>query len=274
MNLRATLSGVGVAMALSLTPALAQELPADAKLIVPGQLTVAYRTDDRPVSFIDEAGKPAGFLVELETEIASRLGLKVEFIATDFASMLPAVRNKLYDTAAFQVLVTPEREEVVSFTTPVGYSMSQLVSLKSAPIEMIDGAVGKAVAVTRGSALIPMLEEMAPGVVVREFPNIASSLNALLGGQVDALFTGLNVATDLVKDHEELTTSQVVATGHTAFPVASDNPGLKKALDETLAAVMMDGTFTAAYTKWLPDVPIPEELYAQYPGMPQRDPVQ
>jgi polar amino acid transport system substrate-binding protein len=212
--------------------------------------------------------------VELETEIASRLGLEVEFIATDFASMLPAVRNKLYDTAAFQVVVTPEREEVVSFTTPVGYSMSQLVSLKSAPIEMIDGAVGKAVAVTRGSALIPMLEEMAPGVVVREFPNIASSLNALLGGQVDALFTGLNVATDLVKDHEELTTSQVVATGHTAFPVAADNPGLKKALDETLAAIMMDGTFTRAYSKWLPAVPIPDELYAQYPGMPQRDAVQ
>jgi hypothetical protein len=38
MNLLATLSGIGVAMALGLAPAFAQEqLPADARLIVPGQ---------------------------------------------------------------------------------------------------------------------------------------------------------------------------------------------------------------------------------------------
>ncbi|WP_176086417.1 transporter substrate-binding domain-containing protein [Martelella sp. HB161492] len=271
MNAFFKLSLAGLTLALAAGPVMADGLlPAGARLVVPGQLTVAYRTDDRPVSFVDDQGRPAGFLVDIETKIADALGLKVEFVATDFASMLPAIRNDLYDTAAFQVLVTPEREEVVAFTTPVGFSQARLVSRKDAPIAEITGAVGKAVAITRGSALIPKLQELAPGVEVREFPNIASSLNALIAGQVDGLFTGLNTAASLVEEHEELTGSQVVSTGHSAFPVAIDNPDLKQALDAVLKKIMLDGTFTRTYAEWISaSVPIPDELYAQYPGMPR-----
>ena len=119
--------------------------------------------------------------------------------------MVPAVQNHQYDTAAFGVLVTPEREAVVDFTTPIGYGQAQLVSRKNAPLETIERADGKTVAVTTGSALIPLLQKIAPKVTIKEFPNIASSTNALLAGQVDGLFTGNATAAHLVELHPELT---------------------------------------------------------------------
>ncbi|NLS01097.1 amino acid ABC transporter substrate-binding protein [Rhizobium sp. P38BS-XIX] len=268
MNALIRFSIAAAAIALPTTIAFAEDA-AKLKTVSAGQLTVAYRTDDRPVSFIDSDGKPAGFLVDFENAVGKKLGLEVVYVATDFASMVPAVRNKRYDTAAFQVLVTPERTAAVDFTTATGYSEARLVSLKTKAIDKVDGAKGKTVAITRGSALIPKLNEIAPGVSVREFPNIAASLNALLAGQVDGLFTGLNTADELVEKHSQLAASQVVTTGMAAFPISKDNPDLKKAMDGAIAELMKDGTYTTLFTKWYAaSVEMPDQLFVDYPGMP------
>ena len=239
------------------------------KTITPGKLTVAYRTDDKPVSFIKD-GKPAGFIVDFMQAIGAKLGLKVEFISTNFASMLPGVRNNIYDTAAFGVLETPKRRKVVNFTTPVGYGQARLVSRATSPIAKVDGAQGKTVAITRGSALIPLINKIAPGVKVKEFPNIAASLNALIASQVDGLFTGLATADRLVNTHKGLVASQMVTSGIDGFPVAKTNPQLLAALNKAIASLMKDGTFTKLFVRWNPaTVEVPEQLYSDYPGMPR-----
>jgi polar amino acid transport system substrate-binding protein len=264
MRLLPIFASTGLALTLSLGAAAASDMT----LVTPGQLTVAYRTDDKPVSFIQD-GVPSGLYVDFENALGARLHLKVSFISTSFAAMLPAVRNHQYDTAAFGVLVTPERQAVVDFTTPIGYSQAELISLKTAPIAKVNGAEGKTIAVTVGSALIPVLKQIAPGVSVKTFPNIASSANALLAGQVDGLFTGQETTAQLLAKHPEFVASQTVTSGEIAFPVAKDNPQLLKALNGAIAAVMQDGTFNKIFAKWSDaSMTIPDQLYQNYPGMP------
>ncbi|TMV83293.1 amino acid ABC transporter substrate-binding protein [Thioclava sp. BHET1] len=264
-------SALAALATLGLTGAAAADT-ATLKTVRPGQLTIAYRTDDKPVSFIQD-GKPTGFLVELNNAVAKKLGLKVEYIATDFASMVPGVRNGRYDTAAFDMLESEKRAAIVDFTVPIGFNQARLVTLKTAKIDKVENAGGKTVAITRGSALIPKLEQIAPKVSVREFPNIAASLNALLAHQVDGLFTGLSTANGLVTKHDQLAASQVVTTGKAGFPIAKDNAALKKAYDEILTGLMKDGTFTTLWEKWHPaTVQIPDDLYQAYPGMPHQKP--
>lgn len=273
-----TIHWIGLALSAGLLPSLVT-LPAQADTtasaihtVRPGHLTIAYRTDDRPVSFIKN-GKPTGFMVEFETAVAARLGLKPVFIATTFAAMLPAVRNHRYDTAAFGVLVTPQRRAMVAFTTPIGYAQARLVSRKTGAIATVQNAKGKTIAITQGSALIPLLRRIAPGVRVKEFPNIASSTNALRADQVDGLFTGLATADQLVHQHLGLTGSQVVTSGVTEFPVAKSNPQLRAALNQAIAVLMKNGTFTRMFVRWNPpNVPMPDQLYADYPGMPHAAP--
>jgi ABC-type amino acid transport substrate-binding protein len=235
--------------------------------IKPGELWVAYRTDDKPASFL-ENDTPAGFFVDLINDLGQRTGLKPSFVATDFASALPSVRNHLYDTAAMSVLVTDERKQVVGFTTAVSYNGAQMVSRKNAPLPTVGAATGKTVAVTRGSALITLLNADYPGVEVKEFPNIAASLNGLLAGDVAGLFTGLATATQLQRDHPELTLSEAVVSGEIAFPVASDHQRLLATLNTALAAAMEDGTYTRLRQKWNPEEPIAPQLLKDYPGMP------
>jgi polar amino acid transport system substrate-binding protein len=263
---RILMAGILALAACAQAPAaLAGEL----ELGTPGMLKVAYRTDDKPISFLQD-GKPAGFMVDLMNTIAGRMGLKVTYVSTTFAAMVPAVRNHQYDTAAFGVLVTEKRKAVVNFTTPVGYGQAQLVSRKDAPLATLKAAAGKTVAITTGSALIPLLKKIAPEVSIKEFPNIASSSNALRAGQVDGLFTGNATAERVVEQHPELTATETVESNANGLPVAKDRPELLAAMNKALAAAMTDGTYGKLFAKWNPaGVPIPQRLFADYPGMPQ-----
>ncbi len=256
--------------ALLASPALAAGPGAALKTVRRGRLTLAFRPDDKPVSFIT-GGKPAGFQIDFTAAIAARLGLRPEFVATDFASMIPSVVSGRYDSAAFAVLVTPARENIVAFTRPVTFNEARLVSRRKAPLARVQEAGGKMVAITRGSALIPVMQRLAPGVQVREFPNIAASLNALRAGQVAGLFTGLATADTLVKAHPDLVTSQRVTSGAGAYPVAKSDAALLHAMNGAIATLMHDGTYIKLFARWLPPrVRIPQSLYDAYPGMPRQ----
>lgn len=238
--------------------------------IAAGKIKFAFRSDDKPVEFVQD-GKPAGFLIELTQAMAKKMGLTPQYVATNFNSMLPNVHNHMYDAAAFGTLVTPARQQVTAFTTPVSFSQAQLISRKKAPIQTVQGAAGKTVAITQGSELIPILQKLAPKVVIKQFPNIASSANALTAGQVDGLFTGISTTQGLLDQHHDFTATQAITSGESSFPVAKDRPKLMKALNDALAATVTDGTYTQLFNKWNPPgVMIPQDMLNAYPGMKQR----
>ncbi|GAA1713722.1 ABC transporter substrate-binding protein [Fodinicola feengrottensis] len=238
--------------------------------ITAGQLKLAFRSDDKPTSFVQD-GKPAGFMIELTQAMAKKMGVTVSYVSTDFASMLPNVRNHTYDSAAFGTLVTPPRQQVTDFTSAVSFGQAQLISRKSAQLPTIQSANGKTVAITRGSELIPLLQKQMPGITVKEFPNIAASANALTAHQVDGLFTGTTTTAQLLTQHPDFSASPAITTAQTSFPVAKDRPALKKALNSALTAIIADGTYTKLFAKWNPPgVLIPASMLAAYPGMHQR----
>ncbi|HEX4221711.1 MAG TPA: transporter substrate-binding domain-containing protein [Pseudonocardiaceae bacterium] len=238
--------------------------------ITSGQIKFAFRSDDKPASFVQD-GKPAGFLIDLTTAMAAKMNLTPSYVSTDFDSMLPNVRNHTYDSAAFDTLITQARKQVVDFTTAVEYSEAQLISRKSAKIDTIQSAGTKTVAITTGSSLIPILQQMVKGVTIKQFPNIAASANALEAGQVDGLFTGVATTSSLLTSHPDFTATQQINTGESAFPVAPDKQALLKSMNSALAAVIKDGTYTKLFAKWNPaSLKIPQGMLDAYPGMKQR----
>lgn len=270
---RIGVAAVALAAGMSLAACGGADAGSDANslgTIDAGTISFAFRSDDKPVSFVDN-GKPAGFLIELTQAMAAKMKVTPKYTATDFASMLPNIRNHKYDSAAFGTLATDARKQVTDFTLPVSFGEAKMVSRKDAALSTVDASAGRTVAITRGSELIPLLKAKVPTVTVKEFPNIAASANALTAGQVDGLFTGETTALDLVTKHPDYTSSPSITSGETALPVAKDKPNLKKALDDALKSVIADGTYTKLFDKWNPKgVPIPPDMIAAYPGMQQR----
>ena len=149
---------------------------------VAGEFRVAYRTDDKPVSFLQD-GKPTGLLIELVDDDCRRLGLQVTYVSTTFAAMVPAVTEPPVGHGGVR---RPRHAEARggrrlhdARSATARRSWSAARTRRSRRSRRADG---KTVAVTTGSALIPLLQKIAPKVSIKEFPNIASSTNALLAG--------------------------------------------------------------------------------------------
>ncbi len=233
----------------------------------PGTLTIAYRSDDKPASYISN-GHAAGYEIDLMKAVAAQMHLKTKFIDIAFNGILPGVQNKQFDTS-IGVLATPAREKQVGFSTPTDYVYGQLISKKSDPLATVNDAAGHSVAITAGSALIPLLQNKVPTVTIKQFPAIAASANALEIGQVQGLFTGPLTTTQLLKQYPNLEATQQIPIAFDAFPYPKDDTSLGTAIDAALKSVMENGTFTKIFEKSEPGKQIPKELLAKYPGMPQ-----
>ena len=83
-----------------------------------GVLLVGSSLDNPPYSTYNEQYRPAGFDVAYITEIARRLGLRVDINDFTFEGLLDALKLKQVDAAIAAIDITPERAAQVDFSTP------------------------------------------------------------------------------------------------------------------------------------------------------------
>ena len=89
-------------------------------------LHVAIYPGMPPFSFISN-GEPSGLEIDLLTEWANRRGWRLEFLAMEFASQIPAVQTGKADMAMGAISITEERSKQVLFSD--GYLESYIVLL-------------------------------------------------------------------------------------------------------------------------------------------------
>jgi polar amino acid transport system substrate-binding protein len=91
-----------------------------------GKLTFGYRTDTRPFSYADEAGKPAGYSVALCQQVADAAkaelklpSLAVEFVPVTAANRFDALQQGQIDLLCGTATPTLERRAGVDFSIPI-----------------------------------------------------------------------------------------------------------------------------------------------------------
>ena len=89
-------------------------------------LHVAIYPGMPPFSFISN-GEPSGLEIDLLTEWANRRGWRLEFLAMEFSSQIPAVQTGKADMAMGAISITEERSKQVLFSD--GYLESYIVLL-------------------------------------------------------------------------------------------------------------------------------------------------
>ena len=87
-------------------------------------LTVAVAPDTAPFNFIS-SGVPAGLEIDILTEWANRRNWKMEFLAMEFSSLIPAIQTGKADLAMGVISATEERKKQVLFSD--GYLASHIV---------------------------------------------------------------------------------------------------------------------------------------------------
>jgi Na+/H+-dicarboxylate symporter/ABC-type amino acid transport substrate-binding protein len=83
-----------------------------------GAIRVGYLEDNRPFSFFKGEGKLVGLDVEMAHILARSLGVGLEFVAVDRTKLFQQLNEGYCDIVMSGIVVTPERAEAVSLSTP------------------------------------------------------------------------------------------------------------------------------------------------------------
>lgn len=203
-----------------------------------------------PYSFIQD-DKVVGFDVDLITEIAHRLGKKLELRDMAFSALLPQLQLGRIQLIAAGMTYSPQRAEHVYFTKPYlkGDSLVILTPKNGLIIHSIDNLIGKHVVVNEGFTADTYVSGMQ-GVQVTRLGSLIDALMTLKSGQADAFVTAQSVVKDIAhQDDYNLYTIPNTAENY-AFPVGRDYQDLQKKIDILLTQMEEDGTLRSLKKKW------------------------
>jgi polar amino acid transport system substrate-binding protein len=244
-------------------PASAAELAGPlqgARLVAPGSLTVCSDIPYAPFEYMsrDDGEGLTGFDVELVRTLAERLGLRAEFKATPFDSIIPALAAGNCDMVASATTITEERGRRVGFTAPY-FDADQSLLIRAADKDRyrsLTDLAGKVIGVQSGttgqrSAKAHALE----GATVKDFPGAEDLFSALTSGDIDAVLQDFPVNKHrALKAPDQFAVTETFKTGEQyGFAVAKDNPRLVAALSDALAQTRESGDYEALYRTWFGD---------------------
>jgi polar amino acid transport system substrate-binding protein len=242
-------AAVITAMLAGCSTGAADDAAADAKnansfdTISDGVLRVGTVTDNRPYSFIED-GVNAGLDIDLLKEFADRNDLEIQFVQTEFASLIPNVVSGQLDLAAASISITAERQKIVDFTDDVD-------SLAGVRLGLIQGTIQDSYAQENGF----------DSEIVR-FPDNNSGVAALKAGSIDGFFMDAPLAETYVADDPSLELPIVIFDNQSPYGIAfsKDNTDLTAAFDADLKELITDGTLAELQQKWLPSLPVAEQF--------------
>lgn len=223
-------------------------------LSVPGTLTVGTLSDAPPSICIDSAGQFTGFDNELLRAIAEKLGLRINFVGTEFSGLLAQVASRRFDVGSSSITTTDARRRTVGFTNGYDFGYFSLVVPTGSPITGFDKlAAGQRIGVVQGTVQEAYVIDTL-GLDPVKFPDYNTVYASLKTRQIDAWVAPSQQASGTVQpgDPAEIIENTFSLDNFVAWAVATDNPPLINALNSGLDAIIADGTWSRLYTDWVP----------------------
>lgn len=245
------LSAIVVALGFSL-PSMAADLLDTVK--ARSSLRIAMEGTYPPFNFKDpKTGQLAGYDVEVAKAVAARLGLKPEFVTTEWSAILAGLASGKYDVIVSQVGITAKREQAFDFSQPYTYSSPQLIVRRNESLQYksLADLKGKTVGVGQGS-VFEQQAKAVPGITVKSYPAAPENLQDLAFGRVDAALNDSLMVAYLLKNSALpiKAGARVGAIERMGIPFRKGNPKFKAAVDKALADLRADGSLSRMSTRW------------------------
>lgn len=219
-----------------------------------GTLKIAVEGTYPPFNFKDkQTNELTGFDVDVAKLLAAKLGLKPEFVTTEWSGILAGLSAGKYDVIVNQVGVTPQRQQTFDFSDPYTISSAQLIVSKNskAAYASLEDLKGKKLGVGQGSNYEQKAKAI-PGIEVRSYPGAPEYLQDLAAGRIDAALNDSLMVSYLLKN-SPLPLKAGAPVGEVekmAIPFQKNNPKFKEALNKALAEAIKDGSFKKVSVKW------------------------
>jgi polar amino acid transport system substrate-binding protein len=242
---------------LSGAEACAQDKPMIEEVKARGVLRAGVKNDAPYLGFVDDKGNLAGFEIDLITDLAKRLGVKLEFEPVKASNRIQLLQQKKIDLIIATVSHYRSRDKVVDFSIPYLYTPQTLLVKVNSGIKSMADLAGKRVGVDAGSGAVKKVPEAQPKATVQSFQGWPEAFFALSTGTVDAVATdnillaGLRVAAPKPEDYVLLTKGGFYSGGYYAIALRENDSKSRDEINFLLQDQWVDGTWQKVFDRWL-----------------------
>ena len=230
-----------------------------------GAVTMGVRESSGGLSYTLGDGKYAGFHTELcqrvLADIQKQLGLAkldIKYQAVTSQNRIPLVQNGTVDIECGSTTNNATRQKDVSFAVTTYVEEVRIAVKANSGITSIAQLAGKKVATTTGTTSVQLLRkhERANGVNFDEVfgKDHSDSFLLLESGRADAfVMDGQILAGNIAKSKSPADykiVGEVLSVEPIAIMMRKDDPAFKKAVDDSLKAMMKSGDIAKVYDKW------------------------
>lgn len=251
--------------ALAATAAHAQANDTLAKIKSTGSVTMGVRESSGVLSYTLGDGKYTGYHVEICQrvlgDIQKQLGLAkldIKYQPVTSQNRIPLVQNGTVDIECGSTTNNQARQRDVAFAVTTFVEEVRIAVKANSGINSIKDLNGKNVATTTGTTSVQTLRrhERAGGVDFKEVfgKDHADSFLLLESGRADAFVMDGSLLAGLIARSKNPSDFKIVGEVLSVEPIAimfrKDDPAFKKAVDDSIIAMMKSGELAKIYDKW------------------------
>jgi polar amino acid transport system substrate-binding protein len=210
-----------------------------------------------PWNFLDDAGKPAGFEIDLGNEICKRAALECTFQVNEWDSIIPNLVAGNYDVIMAGMSITDERKQTIDFSDnyfppdPSKYMVRAGTTLDFAALS------GKSIGVQGATIQAAYAQEnFGANNTIKAFETADQALADLNAGNVDVILADGSYISEIIAGSAgslEIIGPDVVIGGGVGAGLRKDDDELEAKFSATIGEMKKDGSLDALIIKWFPD---------------------
>ncbi|QLP96791.1 MAG: amino acid ABC transporter substrate-binding protein [Rhodoblastus sp.] len=265
---------------LQSSPGLTGALSKIARL---GAVTLGYREASVPFSFLDRAGRPIGYSMDICAAIVEEIGrtlgrddLKVAYEKVTSETRLQAVADGKVDLECGSTTANAERAKIVSFSPMIFVAGAKVMVARTTPWADFRSLKGKTVAATSGTTTVAALkkldERFGLGVKLVEAPDHEQAYQLLVDGKVDGVANDDVLLAGLIAQHKSGDRFKVAGEllSYDPYGIAyahADRP-MREAIERAFRTLAKSNEIDFIYDKWFKR-PLPNGEAFRIPMSPQ-----
>ena len=265
LSMRALAGALATALAL---PALAAN-PTLSKIQSSGTLTIGYRKDASPLSYVDASGQPIGYAIDLCQQLAARIQsqlklptLQIQYVPVTMAERFDRIAEGKIQLECADTTNSKARRDLVGFGLTYYYAGARMMVRKDDTREQLSQMANARIAVITGSTGKTVAERLK-GATLVAVPNTDEGAKAVADGRADAF-----VSDDIsLIDQARMLKGAVKVVGprmsvEPLAPIVPKNaPDFQHLVAQAMKDMYRDGTARQVYRKWF-EHPLPVREYS------------
>lgn len=265
-SMRSTVAGIVLAVWAAMLPqSLLARGPVLDTVRESGRIVFGYSEDAPPFSFIDKAGKPAGYSLDLCRAVAEQVRrelklpkLNIVFVAVESADRINALANGRVDMDCSTTTQTLGRMERVDFTLMTFVTGVSMLSLRDSGFREPSQIEGKKVAVIAGTTTEDVLNQYLTDTKLSAQIVSVGSLTAGMGmlaeGSVDGFFSDRalligQIMQSPVRDRLQISEDMISFEPY-ALMVPREDADFRLVANRALAQIYGSEQIGVLYRKW------------------------